>query len=211
LSGGHSSRYWCQQDSVFAPDRNYGGSWGSASKSGAIANSARPGTSIAKPPPRVGVADLRMPVYPKLTVREAFEDEHCPAFLRNARQRNVDLHHSFQGRRSLGRPLAAKPGRPTVSQWPAPVGGGASLSVEPSAYWPGSSCWTWRFSSLSGSNSGCGISRFLAGLGIDGPPPTAVEGARRGATDPLLTGRAVRSTRLGTTGPGQAERGAASR
>jgi hypothetical protein len=23
LSGGHSSRYWCQQDSVFAPDRNY--------------------------------------------------------------------------------------------------------------------------------------------------------------------------------------------
>ena len=45
---------------------------------------------------RVGVADLRMPVYSKLTTRQAFEDEHCPAFLRNARQGNVDLHNSFQ-------------------------------------------------------------------------------------------------------------------
>jgi len=48
-----------------------------------------------------------MPVYSKLTTRQAFEDEHCPAFLRNARQGNVDLHHSFRGRRSLGPPLAA--------------------------------------------------------------------------------------------------------
>ena len=57
--------------------------------------SAQPATSNAGRP-WVGVAQSRMPVYPKVTVRQALEDEHCPAFLRNAPTGNVDPHHSFQ-------------------------------------------------------------------------------------------------------------------
>jgi hypothetical protein len=91
--------------------------FGSAYKNGAVVSNAWPPLPMPNCRPWVGVAQSRIPVYPKLAGRQALEDEHCPAFLRNARRGNVDLDCSFQAHKRLGLPLAAK-GGPELSGRP---------------------------------------------------------------------------------------------